>query len=387
MHKRHLGRTILARCADACAAVVALSCAWPCVAIAEIAAIANAETIAEHAIAQQGFAIALASNVLQSHLLFVSGVTDSGPDWDGTCYALSNDVHSGGTKATAPPPAPGHVYPALVHVEIFYDGNCTARYMVADVALTEVDTPTATTYSINNLLIQYYAVDGVTPLASLTTTASVTLNNDQSIALHGLGQLQGAAGSNVAASLGLVCGAESGAQALSCSGGIVQTFASLGITLGSVSPLTLSGNDIDASLDFSSTIPASFSSGAPGSLSLGYTDATDQALKITGGSAYGSDEITGHVAEFSLLPPPPTSWTANDPGHDLHFSISVLDATTRSLDVAITRISNHAARASGHVDQSGSGTITFSDGSSAEVRSWVIGDGSEEIFRNGFEAN
>ncbi|MEO5625377.1 MAG: hypothetical protein ABIQ70_05160, partial [Dokdonella sp.] len=325
MRMGHLDRTCIAHWARRSAVAIVLFSAWPCLAIADTAGIANVDTIAEHAIAQQGFAIALASNVLQSHLLFVSGVTDSGPDWDGTCYALSNDVHSGGTKATAPPPAPGHVYPALVHVEIFYDGNCAARYMVADVALTEVDTPTATTYSVSNLLIQYYAVDGVTPLASLTTTASVTLNNDQSIALHGLGQLQGAAGSNVAASLGLVCGAESGAQTLSCAGGIVQTFASLGISLGSVSPLTLSGNDNDASLDFASTIAASFSSGAPGSLSLGYTDATDQALKIMGGSAYGSDLVNGHVAEFSLLPPPPTSWTANDPAHDLHFSIAVLD--------------------------------------------------------------
>jgi hypothetical protein len=387
MRTNKIGRTSLTCSSRRCIVNLAFSLAWPCVAIAENAHTANADTIAEHALAQQGFAIALASNVLQSHLLFVSGVTDSGSGWNGTCYALSDDIHSGGTKATASPPAAGHDFPALVHVEIFFDGDCAARYMAADVALTEVDTATSTTYSVTNLAIQYYAVDGVTPLASLTTTASVTLNDDQSLALHGLGHLQGAAGSNVVASLGLVCGAESGATALPCAGGIVQTFASLGTALGSVSPLTLTGNDNDDSLDFASTIPASFSSGAPGSLTLGYTDASDQALKITGGSASGSDQVTGHVAEFSLLPPPPTSWSASDVAHDLHFSISVIDATTRGLDVAITRISTNALRASGHVDQSGSGTITFSDGSSAIVRSWVMGDGSEQIFRSGFEVN
>lgn len=383
---RHLDRTLLARWSRRGIAILALSLAAPGIASAETTDIASAETIAEHAIAQQGFAIALASNVLQSHLLFVSGVTDSGPDWNGTCNALSADIHSGGTRATAAPPASGHDFPAVVHVEIFYDGLCAARYMAADVALTEVDSATSTTYSVSNLSIQYYAVDGVTPLVSLTTTASVTIGNDQSLSLHGLGHLQGVAGSNVVASLGLVCGAASGAQALPCAGGIVQTFPSLGIALGSVSPLTLTGNNNDASLDFASTVPAAFSSGTPASLSLGYTDATDTALKITGGSVYGSDQVSGHVAEFSLLPPPPTSWSANDVAHDLHFSISVIDANTRSLDVAITRISTNAVRASGHVDQSGSGTITFSDGSNALVRSWVMGDG-EEIFRSGFEAN
>jgi len=256
--------------------------------------------------------------------------------------------------------------------------------MVADVALASSGTADSPTYSVTNLTTGYFAVDGLTPLASLVTTASVTLGSDQSLYLHGLGHLVGAAGSNVAADLGLVCGAPGGAQALPCAGGIVQDFTTLGVAIGSVSPLSLS-SAADDSLDFVSVTPAAFSSSAPGGLSLGYLDATDQALKITGGSAYGSDEVTGTVATFSLLPPPPTLWNSIDSGHDLRFDIAVTDATTRGLDVTIKRISSGSTRASGHLDQSGSGLITFSDGSSAPVRSWVMGEGGEAIFRNGFE--
>ena len=103
------------------------------------------------------------------------------------------------------------------------------------------------------------------------------------------------------------------------------------------------------------------------------------------GTAYGSDQVSGHVATFSLLPPPPTAWTSSDAAHDLRFDISVTSATTRSLDVTIKRITSGTTRASGHLDQSGTGTITFSDGSNAPVRSWVMGEGGDGIFGNGFE--
>lgn len=346
-----------------------------------------AEVIAEHAIAQQGFAIALASNVLQSHVLYVDEVLNGGQDgiWSGACDALDDmDVHSGGVKATASPPTSEQGFPPLVHIEIFYDGLCAARYMVADVALTSSGTEDAPTFSVSNLSTHYLAADGVTPLASLITTASVTLPTDGSLLLHGLGHLVGSAGSNVSADLGLVCGATGGAQALPCAGGIVQDFSALAVAIGSVTPLSLHSAP-DDSLLFESVTPAAFSSGAPGSLLVGYLDTTDQALTINGGTTFGSDEVSGQVATFSLLPPPPTGWTSIDNAHDLRFDISVTSASTRSLDMTIKRISTGATQASGHLDQSGSGLITFSDGSSVTVRSWVMGDGSETVFRNGFD--
>jgi len=387
MHLRRIDPPTALLLRRRCVFFLLLGVALPCGATDAVAPHTVADVIAEHALAQQGFAIALASNVLQSHVLYVDEVIGGGQDgaWDGVCDALDDtDLHAGGVKATASPPSAEQDFPPLVHVEIFYDGLCATRYMVADVVLTSSGTVDSPTYSVANLAASYSAVDGITPLASLVTSASVTLGSDQSLYLHGLGHLVGVAGANVSANLGLVCGAPGGAQALPCAGGIVQDFSTLGVAIGSVSPLSLS-SAADNSLDFVSVTPAAFSSSAPGGLSLGYLDATDQALNITGGSTYGSDEVTGNVATFSLLPPPPTFWNSIDSGHDLRFDIAVTDATTRGLDVTIKRISTGVPRASGHLDQSGSGVITFSDGSSAPVRSWVIGEGGEAIFRNGFE--
>ncbi|HEV7490240.1 MAG TPA: hypothetical protein VGO25_05505 [Rhodanobacteraceae bacterium] len=347
---------------------------------------AFADIVAEHAVVQQGLAIALASNVLQSHLIYVSAALGEYNGWVGVCTALDDtDIHSGGVTAVADPPGAGQNFPALVHTEIYYDGTCATPYMTADVALTETLVGSMTAYSVTDLHTHYFAIDGVSPLATLTTTATVSYDTDTStLALHGLGAFAGAA-SPASASLGLVCGTASDAVDLDCAGGIVQDFPSLGVALGSVSPLTLVAND-DGSLDFSSTTPAAFSSGAEGALVLAYGDATDASLVVNGGGAYGSDTVSGHVATFSLLPPPPTLWASDDTVHDLHFAISVTDPDTRSLDILITRISDGGALGAGHLDQSGTGSVTFSDGSSTAVVGWILADGAADaIFGDGFD--
>jgi hypothetical protein len=379
---------------------VAMSLALACAVSLQSAISARAEiphidsatdVLAEHAIAQQGLAIALASNVLQSHLLYVAAALgyEGGPSgaYGGACQALdSTDNASGGIEAQAPTPPPGTI-PPVVHVTIFYDGACTRKYMKADVSVQQSDTDT---YSVNNLVTHYFATDAATPLATLVSTASATLGNT-TISLHGLGSLVGQTGQNVAASLGLVCTNQVNGQTdpnnLYCAGGIVQDFKTLGAAIGSVSPLTLFNATNGSSLTFASTTPAAFRSGAVGSLSLKYTDGTDSVLAISGGGVYGSDDVSGEAAQFSLFPPPPTDWHSDDSAHDAHFSISVLSPTVRNLGVVITRISTGATRATASLDQSGSGTITFSDGSRAEIRGWVMSDGPpDEIFADGFEA-
>ena len=343
----------------------------------------TSDAIAERALAQQGFAIALASNVLQSHVTYVAVAVGSF-NVDGTCVPLDDtDNLGGGIIATAPGSNPGDSFYPHVIVTLYYDGACTKKYMYADVNVTQ----NGDTYSVSNLTNQYYAVDGVTPLVTLVTTASATLS-DSAVDLHGMGTLTAPSGHSQAAQLGLVCagGSDPNDNNLYCAGGIAQDFHSINTSLGSVSPLTLtpSSQPNDPSLSFASTSPGAFRSGGIGALTLGYTDATDAALKVTGGASYGSDAVVGSVAEFALLPPPPTGWTADDTAHDAHFAITV--NASRSLAVTITRISTGAVRASTTLDQSGTGILTFSDDSKVEVRGWIIGDSTPDpIFRNGFE--
>ena len=353
--------------------------------LASYASASNADVTTEYALAQQGFAIALASNVLQSHFLYVYAATGGYPY--GECSALDeNDSRSGGIVVTALPTAEGDSgdAPVPVRVQIYFDATCQKLYMQADTHVAVSSGGGVDTYTVANLGTHYFATDGTTELATLTTTASVAAADGGAGQLHGLGAFVAADGA-ATASLGLVCAFSDDDSATHCAGGVVQDFPRLGLALGSVSLLDLVSND-DDSLDFSSPTPAAFSSAAPGGLTLGYTDASDSALHIGGGSAYGSDSVAGHAGAFSLLPPPPTSWTSTDNAHDARFSIAVSDAITRALDFSIQRISSNAILASGHLDQSGTGSILFSDGSSAQVRGWIIASASGDlIFRNGFD--
>ncbi len=342
----------------------------------------STDVVAQRALAQQGFAIALASNVLQSHLLYVELASGSYTH-DGTCSPLDdNDAHAGGISATAPGSMPDDDFFPHVVVTIWYDGACTKKYITADAHVTQ----SGDTYAVTNLVNQYYAVDGVTPLVTLTTTAAATLT-DTTLSLNGLGTLTAPTGHTQAANLGLVCNAVgAGTNQLACAGGIVQNFASIGTALGSVSPLTLTLPDEGDTVTFASPAPAAFRSGVPDALSLAYTNSSHTALVVNGGGAFGSDTTAGSVAEFSLLPPPPTGWTSDDTGHDLRFTIAVLDATTRNLGATITRRSTGATLGTATLDQSGSGIVTFSDGSGAEVRGWVLSDTlPDTVFVNNFE--
>ena len=61
-----------------------------------------------------------------------------------------------------------------------------------------------------------------------------------------------------------------------------------------------------------------------------------------------------------------------DTGHDQAFTINVASNTVRNLIGTITRISTGAVLASLALDQSGTGTITYSDGTVAAVTSWTL---------------
>jgi hypothetical protein len=79
------------------------------------------------------------------------------------------------------------------------------------------------------------------------------------------------------------------------------------------------------------------------------------------------------VGSFSLFPPTPTSWTLTDTTHDQQIVISVIDDTTRDTSILITQISTGNTLASGTVDQSGTGSITYSDNSVDAVTNWTLG--------------
>jgi hypothetical protein len=104
------------------------------------------------------------------------------------------------------------------------------------------------------------------------------------------------------------------------------------------------------------------------------TNPSGSSFVFQGGTLYATTTASGSAGALELFPPTPTSWTLTDAAHDQKILISVIDDTSRSSSVTITQVSTGRALATGTVDQSGTGTITYSDRSVAAITSWTLAD-------------
>ena len=95
-------------------------------------------------------------------------------------------------------------------------------------------------------------------------------------------------------------------------------------------------------------------------------------MVVNGGSTYGTTADAGGAASFSLFPPTPTGWNVTDAAHDQVFAITVADNSVRNLVGSLKRISTGATLATIALDQSGSGTITYSDNTTAPITGWML---------------
>ena len=226
----------------------------------------------------------------------------------------------------------------------------------------------------------YYGLSGAV-IGTLTLNETAEASSAGAVNVFGLGIFTPASGAHTPVQLGLYCGfASSTATTAQCGGGIAQNFPALGLAIGAVTPLalTLSAPPPLLHLGAATTGGVTFTGGGSavtgpiGSLTL--LNPTPTALVIQGGMAYTSTTSSGSAAAFSLFPPTPTSWTLTDSAHDQQFQISVVNNTTRNLSLTVIQTSTGSTLATGAVDQSGSGTITYSDGSVAAITSWTLAD-------------
>jgi hypothetical protein len=243
-----------------------------------------------------------------------------------------------------------------------YYGYCTQPYVVTS--------PSTTVTGGNNQLVvsetaTYYGLTG-TVLGTLTLNETV-LAGDTAWNVYGLGVFTPATGARTPVQLGLSCTLSDNST---CRGGVVQDFPALGMAIGAVSPLTLTGSDATGPVGF--TGPGSVFTGPIGSLTL--TAPSPTSLVVQGGTPFASIAISGSAGAFELFPPTPTSWTLTDSVHDRQLQISVVDNTTRNLTITIKAVSTGITLATGTLDQSGTGTITYSDGSIAAITNWTLAD-------------
>jgi hypothetical protein len=229
-----------------------------------------------------------------------------------------------------------------------------------DTAITRGDnrftvSETATYYGLNGAIIGTLTLNETAVFAD-------TLN------LHGLGIFTPATGARTPVQLGLSCALSETAN--TCAGGVVQDFPALGIAIGAVTPMTLTMSAVNAPVSF--TGAGTVVTGPMGSLTLAAPSTT--SLVVRGGTAFTSNACSGSAATFELFPPTPTSWTLADSAHDQQLQITVVDNNTRTLTMTIKQVSTGITVATGALDQSGSGTITYSDGSIAAITNWTLAD-------------
>ena len=124
-------------------------------------------------------------------------------------------------------------------------------------------------------------------------------------------------------------------------------------------------------LQFSSS-GSSLVSGPLGGLQM--TSPTPQTLAISGGTPYGTAAFKGYAGDLAVFIPTPTGWTATDTAHDQQFQMALSDDVNRNFTGSIKKISTGVTLTTFTVDRSGTGTITYSDGSKAAVTNWLPAD-------------
>lgn len=318
------------------------------------------DVVAERELAQTGLAIGLASTVLQSQLAILDTILTD----DLSCVALNG----GGSVL---------VSPGKDTVTVYYGADCTQPYLVASPNAT---LGTSGGAQINILeTATYYGLSG-TNIGTLSLNETA-LDHGGAIDVYGVGVFTPASGARTPVQLGLYCEfASTTATTALCAGGVAQDFPELGLAIGAVTPLTLTLSSPPPLLKVAaaSTGGVTFTGGGTaftgpiGSLKL--TNPEPAALNLTGGTRYAFTTASGSAAAFSLFPPTPTSWTLTDSAHDQQLQISVVSNTTRNLTLTITQTSTGATLATGALDQSGSGTITYSDGTVAAITNWTLAD-------------
>lgn len=304
-------------------------------------------------LAQQGLAVAQASTVLQSQIAVM--LTARNPSQP--CQIAQDGSSYRKTGGGSTPP---------MDVSIYYDDACTRPYMQEHVTVFTTDAGLSHIVA----LATYLGPTGTTlGTVAFDEYANLGLSGSYIVgSIYGLGTFTPVNGAPIV-SLGLNCMLNANAP-LPCQGGIVQNLPALGKSIGSVTSIVVTPPDTSGAGPVTFAGTSVLTTGSLGSLTL--TAPQPLSLVVQGGTPYGASSATGGEGSFSLFPPMPTGWTVSDAAHDQTFTISVVSNAVRNLVGTITQISTGTVLASIAVDQSGTGTITYSDGTVAAVTNWTL---------------
>ncbi|MEP6764992.1 MAG: hypothetical protein ABJB66_11800 [Gemmatimonadaceae bacterium] len=324
--------------------------------LAVTVAASQASMVSQHVLVQQGLGMALSFSVLQAQLQVIG----------------QSVVHGvGSARACSTMPGSGSVQSLPIGVDnstrtgFYWDQACTKPYILSDITSFAEDVNHQVDVAAT---AQYFSLTGA-PLGTLRMleTAQVTASTNQFIS--GLGTFTPATGAPPV-NMGISCAVQTAGQTIvPCSGGVVQNFASLGIAVGSVTPLTLHLTALDAPMTFDGN-SAVLMTGANNTLTL--TAPTHSTLAISGGTVWGTSSQQGGTGTFSLFPALPAGWSITDSQHDMRFAIDFVNDGTGNSTGTVKQISTGSVLATVVVNGSGTGTATWSDGSAAAITGWAL---------------
>lgn len=327
---------------------------------------ADASLIEQHIVAQQGLSLGLATMLLQSQweVQNAIGLTV------GQCFSPLGSGWGGIEELSQF--NTGQAFGG--HLRLYFDTACTQIYMDEKVRyrvrsfspLDLVPVATIAVYSRSGRKTGTFELSGrvlgATSETHLRISATATFS-----------PRDGSPQATVAFTCEIPPTEVDGALDVPCGDGIAQDFPVLGISTASVNPVILhmvTSSGI-TSITFKQDKRATLYTGALGALSVSVNPRNK--IVLTGDATpYGADKIAGKAALWGLFPPRPTQWTINDAGHDADFSIALRSDLTRKLTGTITSSAMSTPLATMAIDQSGTGRISYSDGTTANVSSWII---------------
>jgi hypothetical protein len=325
-----------------------------------VARAGSSVAVEERFLAQEGLSFAFASTVLESQI----GVILSTTGKTQTCEVLVG----GGSMKLINEKRQGAATKSVV--DLYYDTKCAKTFIEATSALTKEGRTITVKGSAS-----YIGLQG-DKLGSLTLSETA-VESASSIGVAGTGTFVPAKG-GVPVGLGLVCKVPFGFAekiVFTCEGALAQNFPAVNLALGSITAMTLTveptqGGDAQK-LFFTGS--GSLATGGLDKLSVILVSPTKVGIKGASGPE-STSRLNGSAAQFVLFPPAPTLWTVIDKAYDAEFSIHVVNDTQRNSVGTITEISSGTPLATFAVDQSGTGTIDYSDGSEAAITSWTLAD-------------
>lgn len=322
--------------------------------------------IEQHALAQQGLNVAAGQSAIYTQALAAILYIEF---QKGTCVAEGTGAS---VKLVSRKKVSKHK--TAVDAHLYFDEACKNLY--ADMALT---------YDIANKKKLTYAgtakYSGPTGFSVGTLQiAGYVVANGSTQGTASVGEFQPAGGGAVA-DIGFACnqGGSAASSALSllasmatnkptpCELGIAQKFASLSRSLASIATLTLTREKNDTKFSGKKSEIASSS----GKLSI----TEPKILTLGVGGAHkdiGSANTTGIITGSAFFPSTPTKWTVTDAANNAIFAIALNSNQTHDSTGTINNKSTGATLAQFSVDESGTGSITYSNKTTAKISGWIL---------------